>query len=399
MEDVSQDQPERRILRTVPSYHPYVTGPANQAKEISRRLLPYRYRSCVVTTNLGVPAAPRYETHDGVDVHRFAIKLGIMQYHVAPQALQYIRAQPAELVHVHCFRNFLADTAALAARARRVPLVLQLHGTLAAYRRFVSPGRQWMYVAYDRLFRLLPTLRADRIVVSTRAEAREAEEYGLDRDHICVIPMGIEPQEYVFPDIQRASTEITFVGRLAEDRNVEQLLQALGLISDLEWSCTIVGGEERRSYSSPTGYLDRLKHLASNIGILDRVHFAGPLYGAALRQMYARAGIFVYPSRYENFGQTMLEAAAGGCSLVTTPVGVAHELVQAGLTGFQCPVDAPQMLARHIRWLLEHPAEQRVMGARAQQLAQREYTWESILRQYVALYEQLLGQPEPGSGA
>src|SRR6185436_8724304 len=115
--------------------------------------------------------------------------------------------------------------------------------------------------------------------------------------------------------------------------------------------------------------------------------FAGQLLGAELRQAYATAGIFVYPSRYENFGQTILEAAAAGCALLTTPVGVAHDLVRPGVTGHFISHTAHEPLRGYLRQLLTNPALQRNMGAEARSLARRDFAWQPILRRYAELYE------------
>lgn len=379
-----------RILRTIPSYFPLVSGPANQARAISQGLAPLGYHSTVVTTTLGAAHAPRHEQRDGIAIQRLATQGGVMQYQLALGASSAFGRIPADLVHAHSYRNFLADAAALHARWRNIPFILHLHGTLAGYRQIAPRERWWLYRAYDYADRVFPTLHADRFIVSTEEEARETEAYGIDRRLIRVIPMGITPSDYAFADVQRDAVSIVFVGRLTEDRNPALLLQALGQLSELPWNCTLVGDETRRSFATEYGYVDKLKRMAQNLGIAGRIHFAGQLHGEQLRQAYARAGIFVYPSRYENFGQTILEAAAAGCALVTTPVGVAHELVRDGATGFLINSDDPAALAQQLRWLLDRPAQQRAMGERAGELVRAEFAWEPIMQRYVELYSEVL---------
>jgi glycosyltransferase involved in cell wall biosynthesis len=136
--------------------------------------------------------------------------------------------------------------------------------------------------------------------------------------------------------------------------------------------------------------MEQLRALAAKLGIAARVVFSGPLYGQELRQAYAQTGIFAYPSRYENFGQTILEAAAAGCALVTTRVGVALDLIEEGVSGFLIEPDAPALLAGHLQWLLEHPAEQAAIGHAAHTLARQNYAWEPILQLYADLYEDVL---------
>lgn len=380
----------RRVLRTIPSYFPLVTGPANQARAISRGLRPHGFESLVLTTALGADSDPERDVIDGIEVVRAPIQTSFMQYHLAWGAWPELKRRPAELIHAHCYRNFLTDAAALAAAQHNIPFILHLHGTLAMYRKVTRQSRWWLYQGYDRLTRPLRALQADHVIVSTDEERGEAEAYGLDPSRISVIPMGIQLDDYQFRDVQSDPAHIVFVGRLTEDRNPALLLRALALLRELPWSCEIVGDETRRSFATNLGYGEQLQQLVHDLGIAQRVRFTGQLHGEALRRAYARAGIFVYPSHYENFGQTILEAAAAGCALLTTPVGVAHDLVREGVSGFHISPGSPEALAACLRRLLERPAVQWSMGEAARQLVERNYAWQPILKRYADLYENVI---------
>ena len=58
------------------------------------------------------------------------------------------------------------------------------------------------------------------------------------------------------------------------------------------------------------------------------------------------ADLFVFPSEYEGFGLSIVEAMAAGLPIVTTPVGAATEVVRPGSNGWLVPVaDAPALAA------------------------------------------------------
>lgn len=389
---MAKGESRRRILRTIPSYFPYVTGPANQARESAVRLGRHGYCSTLVTSNSNAAAAPARETVAEGEIVRLPVRAGFMQYQITAGAWPALSSAPADVIHAHCYRNYLADAAAIVARRRRIPFVLQLHGTLSGFRKIVSPDRHWLYQAYDQLFGLLPTLGADRIIVSTNEEAHEAAQHGIDPTRIRVIPMGVTPEAYSFSALPRDYSQLLFVGRISEDRNVDLLIQALGRLTDLSWTCRIVGGEERRSYANREGYVDRLRKIAMDLSIMGRVQFTGPLYGAALRRAYAEAGVFVYPSRYENFGQTILEAAAAGCALVTTRVGVANDLITEDVSGVFIEEREVERLAANLRALLQHPEQQREYGAAVLAQVRRLYSWEPIVRAYERLYDEIIDE-------
>jgi glycosyltransferase involved in cell wall biosynthesis len=70
------------------------------------------------------------------------------------------------------------------------------------------------------------------------------------------------------------------------------------------------------------------------------VSFAGRVPRDELRALYARADVFVMPSRSETWGMAMQEAAAVGLPLIATEApGAAHDLIEEGVNGYRVPVD------------------------------------------------------------
>ena len=67
--------------------------------------------------------------------------------------------------------------------------------------------------------------------------------------------------------------------------------------------------------------LEELKLLANQLNLNSNVTFTGEKNPADLKLLYKSSNIFVYPSLYENFGQPLIEAAAHGLPLISTPVG------------------------------------------------------------------------------
>ena len=65
----------------------------------------------------------------------------------------------------------------------------------------------------------------------------------------------------------------------------------------------------------------------STLGISDHVRFKGKLYPDAIAKLMSEASLFVFNSRYETFGIVIIEALLCGCPVVSTPVGIAKELI------------------------------------------------------------------------
>ena len=133
------------------------------------------------------------------------------------------------------------------------------------------------------------------------------------------------------------------------------------------------------------GYLAELKILCSDLEIEGQVTFTGPQSAQEVQQFYLQGDLFVYPSRYENFGQPILEAAASGLPIISTAVGVARDLVENGETGFIVS-DNPGEIAARIKDLAIHKTRKE-MGAAIQKKVEKTFGWNKIIQDYKKLYE------------
>jgi Glycosyltransferase len=102
---------------------------------------------------------------------------------------------------------------------------------------------------------------------------------------------------------------------------------------------------------------------------------------------YSKGDIFVYPSLYENFGQPILEAAAAGLPIISTPVGVAREIITDNETGFLFNGDNQELTDRITQ--LTDLGLRKEMGQAVRERARSLYGWKKIIKQYLDLYQSL----------
>ncbi len=269
------------------------------------------------------------------------------------------------------------------------PFVLNTHGSLLGYKKYLAAGLQQLpYQLYDTLTFKMSAKRADAVVVSSKFEYEDAVEFGINKNKLHIIPMGIDLVEspVVKRQQNKAALDILFVGRLSRVRRVELLLQAVKSLS-IPYHVTIVGGEEKTSSLQESGYLFELKKLCADLGINDKVTFTGTKLPAELKPYYENADIFVYPSLYENFGQPLLEAAAEGLPIIATAVGLAREIIQDGETGFIVPAD-PNVIRDRITRLFDTPTRN-AMSKNIRETVRHDYAWDNIIQRYIEIYKSL----------
>jgi glycosyltransferase involved in cell wall biosynthesis len=111
---------------------------------------------------------------------------------------------------------------------------------------------------------------------------------------------------------------------------------------------------------------------------------------------FAQAHIVCLPSYYaEGVPKVLLEAAASGKPIVTTDMPGCREVVLDGENGFLVPPRNSQQLADALHRLLIDPALREQMGLKSRQLAEAEYSQDSVVRATLDLYVRMLGNPSP----
>ena len=131
-----------------------------------------------------------------------------------------------------------------------------------------------------------------------------------------------------------------------------------------------------------------MRALVDELRLRERINFAGAKYGKELESYYQAADVFVYTSLYENFGQTLLEAAAASLPIISTSVGVAPEIVIDGETGFLVG-DDPRMISERIGQLKD-VSTRTEFGARIKEIVKEKFSWSNIVDQYLQMYYHLL---------
>lgn len=229
---------------------------------------------------------------------------------------------------------------------------------------------------------VLPNLRLmDRYVVNSTYMEEVLKGAGFSR--LSVIPNGIDLQEWLGCKRMRLAGElnIAFWGKLSPKKGVMDLITAFARIAQRFPAAHlhIIG---RGPYEK------RCRKLAEETGFPERIHFLGEVDGKTLKDVASSCDICVFPSEYEGFGISILEAMAMGKPVVTTNRGgqVDFAVDEENALLYE-PGDVVQ-LASCLTRLLESEELRGRLGEEARKTAMR-YDWSHISRRYIELYEEL----------
>ena len=320
-------------------------------------------------------AAQRYAV-DGVPVEAVASLGTLFSTPLAPGYIPAFirRARQADVV-IHHAPLPLTDAAILLGLPVNVGLIVYWHADIVGYgllKRLVSP----------LLRRALA--RADRIVVSGQPMIENSEflrphfakcvvmPYGMDLDYWRALDPG---EGDAVAEMKRARPRhIVSLGRLVNYKGYDVLLRAM---REIDGHATIIG-------EGPL--LAELQQLAMELGVVDRVRFAGRLERGEIRRLFHAAQVFAFPSVTvaEAFGIVQVEAMAAGLPIVNTSLPTTVPLVarhdQEALT--VTPGDAAALAAALTR-ILDDPALAQRLGTAGKARARDEYD-QSVFRERMA---------------
>jgi glycosyltransferase involved in cell wall biosynthesis len=200
-----------------------------------------------------------------------------------------------------------------------------------------------------------------------------------------VIPLGLPcppPPAVETLSAQRRRGELLFVGRLRYYKGVNYLLEAMPFLPTAHLTIVGIGPKEAE-----------WKKLAEDLGLADRVTWAGEVSDAKLPGYYAACDVFVLPcsERSEAFGAVQLEAMAAGKPVVSCDVktGVAW-VNQNERTGLVVPPKNPLALGAAITRLLDDPVLRAQMGAAGRKRFESEFTVEKMMDRVMQVYVRAL---------
>jgi glycosyltransferase involved in cell wall biosynthesis len=176
--------------------------------------------------------------------------------------------------------------------------------------------------------------------------------------------------------------QLLFLGRIGTRKGAFNLLRAFALAtteSPIPLRLTL-GGD---------GEVETARALAAELGIGDRVVFAGWAQGPQLSALLREAHAFILPSLNEGLPMAILEAMSHQLPILASPVGGIPEVVIPGETGFLVDPHQPEAIAQTILTLAREPALAARLGRGAYQQVQR-FSDMSYQIRLLDIYEGLL---------
>lgn len=362
-----------RVLHTLTSLSPEAGGPSYtvpalalaQAAKIGAEI------SLATLDQLGVtvPSGLRHIKGKAVTLPKPFDRVAF-----SPELRRVLRVEIVDVVHTHGLWQMPPLYGALHAIASGVPFIMAPRGMLSPVALGFSPHAKKMFgkLVQNRLLN-----RANAFHATADSEYDDIRARGF-RQPVAVIPNGVDLPDLV-PRNTAPRRRILSLGRIHPKKGLDTLIVAWTSIANNfpDWHLRIVGPDER-------GHAAELTELAVRIGA-PRTEICGPAFGKDKWIEYNEAGLFVLPTKSENFAVTVAEALAAETPVISSK-GAPWAELERNRCGWWIEYGAEPLAATLASALRLDENVRRTMGERGREWMSRDYSWYRIANDIFEVY-------------
>ena len=407
-----------KLLHVTQGYNPAIGGTERLVQRVSEELVRQFSDSVTVfTTNcynaegFSNPFLPHMKTGDqiihGVCVRRFPVVSPVSGLaRVAQKALRTLKIQTSESWRTFAQGPYIPGIEAAIQResadlimAASFPL-MHMYSALSAATKLSRPCvlhgciHPEDTLAFQRKMILEAIRAANHYMANTEYEADFLIRQGISREKITVIGIGVDLETFDGFDTQQTKRElgfgsdpvVGFIGQLGRYKGVDTLLRAAPVIWEKcpEVRFLIAGGR--------TTFTRHLEHQVQQFParLQERIVFKYNFAEEEKPRLFSSVDVIAYPSGFESFGITFLEAWAARKPVVGCAQGAIPCVVRDNVDGILVQYQHEQSLANAITDLLNHPQKAAAMAEEGYQKTAQRYTWARIAPNYRHVYERIL---------
>jgi glycosyltransferase involved in cell wall biosynthesis len=229
--------------------------------------------------------------------------------------------------------------------------------------------------------------------VSPRIASDLIRLYGFDPAWTCTIPNAVDLS--AFPQSERPPSTPPRLHILSLGR-VEHGAKGVLWLPEILDRATRTGANLTLTVAGDGPDLPRLKTETARRRLDGRVRFLGAVPRHAVPQLMAEHDVLLFPSIFEGFGLTLVEAMTAGCVPVASLIrGVTDAIVDDGKSGLLFPAGDRLCAAERLLWLYANPDALALMSRAAAAAATNRYSLDAHGAAYYELLRGVLDSPRP----
>ncbi|EHQ34395.1 glycosyltransferase [Methanoplanus limicola] len=377
-----------KILQVIPFFSPMFGGPVTSTANISSELVKRGHDVTIICSDYMIDMEYLSKIRDcGIDVVVFSSKFNLGLYIFSPGIKVWLikEIRKYDVIHMQQYRAYQNDATRKYAIKYGIPYIVQARGSVLPF--FEKSIEKKIY---DHIFGFRQLSDASKVIASTEIEKKQYMLMGVSENKICIVPNGIDINyaNYLLPNSSfrerfGLSTDekiILSLGRIHKIKGLEFLILAFYEISkSIENVKLIIAGPDE-------GELNNLKGLVDELELNTKVLFIGPQYGTDKIEAYCDSDLFVVSSKYESFGNTIIESLIYGTPVILTRECHISEEIYKEHCGYLVDYGNVIQLSEMIRYAIENPEVNLRMVANGRQYIRNHFSWDVIINKLEYIY-------------
>lgn len=216
---------------------------------------------------------------------------------------------------------------------------------------------------------------ADKIILTSKEDKKfVTKRFRINPEKIEIIPNYIDVDLFKILNVPKEKNRIIFVGRLEEEKNLFNLIEA---IANIPVKLVLIGSGSLKQ---------KLKEFSKEQKA--NVEFKENIANEKLPEDLNKSEIFILPSFYEGCPKTLLEAMSCGLAVIGTKVAGVKEIIKHKVNGYLCAANS-ESIRKAICEVLEDNALREKIGQNARKTILENFSLERILEKEVEIYKSL----------
>ena len=293
-----------------------------------------------------------------------------------------------DVVHLNAFRNIMQHPVIRAAKHKRIPYVVQPHGTLPIVVNSLAIKR-----LYDRFLAGQELSGLSALVALQESERLQAIEHGVPYDRIQIIPNGVDitereklPEPGAFRGkygLKKRQPIILFLARINKKKGTDMLVEAFAKMGESHDACLVIAGPD-------DGQLSEVRQLVRKFGLEKRVIFTGLLSFQQVLEAFQDADLFVLPCRTDTFPMAIVEACLTETPMVITDRCEIAHIVKDRVADV-VPFDAP-LFAKAMSDLLSSRERRELYKRNCMEVLEGAFSLKAVGDRVEALYRRIVAE-------
>ncbi len=360
------------IVHIVAHYPPHLGGMERVAQTLAEMLAKLGNRVLVLTSSNGI-LNWGVERRENLTIKKL-MSLEIEHIPFAPTLLWHLfRIPKNSIMHLHLSQAYWPDLVLFIARIRKIPLVIHFHLDVGPSGRFGKIFTIYQKITWGPLLRY-----ANKVIVcSSDLSTTVQMKYKVIASKIIVLPNAVSEDFFSNRAYQPSKDlfRLLYIGRLAHQKCVDRLIEAMALLK-IPAQLTIIGDGEDKQKLETLAYQKKL----------DNIFFVGVKNDKEMKFYHANSDALLISSSREGRSLVMLEAMAGGLPIIGTNVIGIRELLNN--TGVLIDEPYPSEFAKAIETLWNNPSHLKELSRLSKEKA-RKNTWNEFILILQKVYQGL----------